>query len=173
MNLASDHVRPLPHFFAAVGEYFLAPVTGVKDISVLERQLCDGAFVFTAPASNETLLIVADSRQVLQSHKMARALAISVVAVGVPRGQSGPVCAHQFCDVWAEHLFFQEALHGPVNGRVAERAALDDDVIAQNRGVGDFQDFVDGVLDHRVGQPGGDVADLRAFPQGLVSLWSS
>ena len=167
MNLADNHVRPFPILLATVSKNFLAPITRIEDVLVVKRQLGDGASILTAPASNVPFLIVANSLQVLQSHKTAFALPIPIVAVGVPRGQSGTIRAHKFGYIRTEDLFSQEALHRPVNSRITECAALNNNVIAQNRRVGDFQDLVDGILDHRVSQPGGNIADFSAFSQGL------
>ena len=38
----------------------------------------------------------------------------------------------------------------------------------KNGRIGDLEHLVQGVLDHRVSQPGGDIADLGAFAQGLL-----
>ena len=79
------------------------------------------------------------------------------------RGQGGAIRAHEARDVGAHNLAAGEQLEGAQHRVIEEGAALDDDALAQVRGLLELDDLVEGVAHDGVGQAGADVAHVRAF----------
>ncbi|MPM47273.1 hypothetical protein SDC9_93981 [bioreactor metagenome] len=82
-------------------------------------------------------------------------------------GEGGPVRPHQAGDVGTDHLPAGEQLEGPQHRIVEEGATLDHHGVTELAGVLELDHLVEGVADHRIGQPGGDVADAGPLLLGL------
>ena len=68
-------------------------------------------------------------------------------------------CAHQTGDRRPDNVVADLPLKAPQHGVVQECAALYHDVLSQFLGIAGTDDLVDGVLDDRAGQTGGDILD--------------
>ena len=88
--------------------------------------------------------------------------------VGLPGGQGGTEAAHEAGDVGAHHLAPGEQLEGAQDGVVEEGPALDGDVVAELVGVAQLDDLVQGVANHRVGQPSADLPGGGRLLLGLL-----
>ena len=93
---------------------------------------------------------------------------------GVGRAAAGEqgraVGPHEPGDVGAAHMMVKEPFHDPQQGIVQKRAPLHQHAVPKFGGRAQAQDFVQRVAGHGVAQPGGDVADVRAFLLRLFDL---
>ena len=91
----------------------------------------------------------------------------ATLCVAFPGDQSRAESAHDTCDIRANGFTVRDFFKAAQNGIIVESTALNHDLFAQFRGVGHFDYLKQGVLDHRVGQPGGDVRNTGPFFLGL------
>ena len=96
--------------------------------------------------------------------KHGRALAISPIS----SQQCGAIGSHGACDIRAHRVVTRQVLKCPTHGVVKEGAALDDHLLAKLGGIPQLNDLEQGVLDNRVAQTRGDVANGGAFLLGLL-----
>ena len=73
------------------------------------------------------------------------------------------VSAHESGDIGANNLAAGEQLECAKHRVIEESSALNDDSLAQVRGILELDDLVQGVSHNRVGQAGADIAHIRAF----------
>ena len=93
--------------------------------------------------------------------------AVGRAAAGEQGRAVGP---HEPGDVGAAHMMVKEPFHDPQQGIVQKRAPLHQHAVPKFGGRAQAQDFVQRVAGHGVAQPGGDVADVRAFLLRLFDL---
>ena len=91
--------------------------------------------------------------------------AVGRAAAGEQGRAVGP---HEPGDVGAAHMMVKEPFHDPQQGIVQKRAPCTSTRSPSSAGVRRRRTFVQRVAGHGVAQPGGDVADVRAFPSAPV-----
>ena len=83
--------------------------------------------------------------------------------------QGAAVSPHQLRAAVAEYLVAHHVFQSLDHRVVAHGSSLHHDMFP-NLGIPDFEYLVEAVLDHRVGQAGGDVRYVRPFAQGLLDF---
>ena len=148
--------QPGPHFTAVAGD-----VAGsvVEDV---HRQLA----VVAAAAAPAMLDLHIEVIQLVQPQDGAAA-AFFIAFQGDECRAEGP---HEAGDIRTHHILFRNLFKGPQHRVVVEGPSLNDDVFPQVLGIVDLDDLLKGILDDRVGQTGGDIADGSPFLLGLLDL---
>ena len=141
----------------------LAAVAGDVPRAVAEVGDRQPAVVLAQPAGVE-LRVQAEVVQLFERQRL-RLLADLPVALG---GEGRAVRTHEAGDVGSRDLGAGLQLERTQHGVVEERAALDDDLVAELGGVLELDDLVEGVADDGVRQARGDVADARALALCLL-----
>ena len=94
-------------------------------------------------------------------HASERRLAFTtVVHTGSERRA---VSTHKSGDIGANNLAAGEQLECAKNRVIEEGSTLDNDALAEIRGVLELDDLVQGITHDRVGQTSADIAHIRAF----------
>src|SRR5699024_3538990 len=88
----------------------------------------------------------------------------------LPGDEGRPEGAHDAGDVRANRDAAGDLFKAAEDGVVVEGAALHHDVPAQVGGGGDLEHLEEGILDHRVGQSGGDIRHGSPLLLGLLDV---
>ena len=147
--------------FPVVGEEFLTFVPGIIDAAVAEVVLLDQAVVFAAVALELAVSVVGHMDHVVQGGFPFRP---------APGKQGTAVGSHDFRDVAPVDSGAGQQFEGPDHRIILHGASLEDDVVPQVMGVLELQHLVQAVLDHGIGQTGGNVPDGDPFPEALFYL---
>ena len=93
----------------------------------------------------------------------ARKRRLAFTAVVHAGGKRRTVSAHESGDIGANNLATGEQLECAKHRIVQESSALNNDSLAQIRGILELDDLIQGVTHDRIGQAGTDIAHICAF----------
>ncbi len=158
--LLRRYVAPFRRSCAAVGEDLLAFVAGVVGV-------VPGEGVFR----DETVVLAAAARQPARGVGGRGQQAVEACGRLLLRGGTGVQCAsvgpHQFRHVAARYFRTGEQFQRPYDRIVAHGTSLHHYPVAQFFAFLQFQNLVEAVLDHRIGEPGCDIGHRSPFAEYL------
>ena len=83
-------------------------------------------------------------------------------------GERRAVRAHEFGDIRPDNGFLKQQFKRAQNRVITECPSLDNNTTPQRLDISQFEDLVESVSYHRVGQSGGDVRNGGPLTQGLL-----
>ncbi|MNC44583.1 hypothetical protein D3C75_934950 [compost metagenome] len=133
--------------------------------SVAEAVHCHQALVAAELAALHLRL----EGQPFQSRRIQKRAPL-ITSPALPGDQGGAEGPHDAGDLRPHRLTARHPLEGAQHSIVLEGSPLNDNMLAQFLGVADLDNLVQGIMNDRVGQAGGNLADSRPFLLRLLHL---